>query len=81
MCLVVAEMSTLGLARTGAVSWAFQELAFYAMFVLLAVGYLVGLAGALHQPTRRPGFGILVGLTVAFPLTFLLGTALMWGGA
>ncbi len=81
MCLVVSEMSTLGLARAGAVSWPFQELAFYAMFVLLAVGYLVGLALALPRPTRRLGFGMLIGLTLTFPVTILLGAALMWGGA
>jgi hypothetical protein len=81
VCLVVSEMIVLGLARAGDVAWSFQEMVFYGMFGVVAVGYLVGLAAALHQPTRRLGFGILIGLTLTFPVTFLLGGAVMWGGA
>ena len=49
------------------------------MFTLLAVGYLVGLTAAVHRPTRRLGFGMLIGLTLTFPVTVLLGAAVMWG--
>ena len=80
VCAVASWLITLGLARTGSVSWSFLELAFKGMFVLLAVGYLVGLAASLHRPTRRFGFGMLIGLTLTFPVTVLLGAALMWGG-
>jgi hypothetical protein len=62
------------------VPWSFQERAFYGMFALLAVGYLVGLAAVLYRPTRRRGFGMLIGLTLTFPVTVLLGAVVMWGG-
>ena len=74
-------MIVLGLARAGGVPWSFQELAFYGMLALVAVGYLVGLTTAWHRPTRRLGFGMLTGLTLTFPMTLLLSAALMRGGA
>lgn len=39
----------------------------------IAAAYLSGLACAIYRPLRRLGIGILVGLTVAFPVT--LGVA------
>ena len=49
----------------------------------IVAAYLSGLACAIHQPLRRLGLGILVGLTVAFPATLslaLLTLATFWGG-
>jgi len=54
---------------------------FIGMFALLAVGYLAGLVAAIRRPTRSLGFGELIGLTLTFPVTVLLGPALMWEGA
>lgn len=40
------------------------------------MAYLFGLAGAIYRPLRRLGLDILVGLTVAFPVTLGLAAAM-----
>jgi hypothetical protein len=46
----------------------------------LAVGYLAGIVAAFREPTRRLGMGMLLGLTLTFPVTWLLVAVMMWGG-
>ena len=50
-----------------------QRVAFGVTVTTIVAAYLSGLACAVHLPLRRLGMGILVGLTVAFPVT--LGVA------
>ena len=48
----------------------------------IVAAYLSGLACAIHAPLRRLGIGILVGLTVAFPVTLGLAALMLaatWG--
>ena len=48
----------------------------------IVAAYLSGLACAIHLPLRRLGIGILVGLTVAFPVTLGLAALILaatWG--
>ena len=52
--------------------------------VILVVGYLTGLAAAIKRPTRRLGLGILIGVTVASPVLFMLTFGVLYaiyGGA
>ena len=42
------------------------------MLAILVIGYLAGLATAIKRPTRRFGLGILIGVTVAYPVFFVL---------
>jgi hypothetical protein len=39
--------------------------------VILVIGYLAGLAAATKRSTRRLGFGIVIGVTVAAPVLFM----------
>ena len=54
------------------------------MIAIPVIGYLAGVAVAIKRPTRRLGFGMLIGVTVAFPflftLTFGVGFAIFGGG-
>ena len=53
------------------------------MIAILVIGYLVGVAAAIKRPTGRLGFGMLIGVTVAFPTLFMLTFGLgfgLWGG-
>ena len=53
------------------------------MFAILVIGYLAGLAAAIKRPTRRLGLGILIGVTVASPVLFMLTFGVlyaMYGG-
>ncbi len=54
------------------------------MIAIPVVAYLAGLAAAIKRPTRRLGLGILIGVTVGFPvvfmLTFVVLSALFGGG-
>ena len=53
------------------------------MIAILVIGYLTGLAAAIKRPTRRLGLGILIGVSVAFPVLFLLTWTVLyaiWGG-
>ena len=43
----------------------------------IVAAYLSGLACAIYRPLRRLGIGILVGLTVAFPLTLGLAALIL----
>ena len=43
----------------------------------IVAAYLSGLACAIHRPLRGLGIGILVGLTVAFPVTLGLATLIL----
>ena len=43
----------------------------------IVAAYLSGLACAFHLPLRRLGIGILVGLTVAFPVTLDLAALIL----
>ena len=45
------------------------------IIAILVIGYLAGLAAAIKRPTRRLGLGILIGVSVASPVLFLL----TWG--
>jgi hypothetical protein len=50
----------------------------------IVAAYLSGLACAIHRPPRRLGIGMLVGLTVAFPVMLGLAVAMLaaadlWG--
>ncbi len=42
------------------------------IIAILVTGYLAGLAAAIKRPTRRLGVGILIGVTVASPVLFML---------
>jgi hypothetical protein len=44
---------------------------------IIVAAYLSGLACAIHRPLRRLGIGILVGLTVAFPVTLGLAALIL----
>lgn len=39
---------------------------------IVVAGYLVGLVAAVPRPTRRLGFGILIGVTLPYALLILL---------
>ena len=50
----------------------------------IVAAYLSGLACAIYRPLRRLGLGILVGLTVAFPVSLGLAAAILaalWEGS
>jgi hypothetical protein len=42
------------------------------------VGYVFGIVLALRRSTRRRGLGILVGLTLVFPVALAVGALLTW---
>ena len=42
------------------------------IIAILVIGYLAGLSAAIKRPTRRLGLGILIGVTVASPVLFML---------
>ena len=53
------------------------------LIAILVIGYLAGLAAAIRRPTRRLGLGILIGVTVAAPVLFMLTWTVLyaiWGG-
>ena len=43
-----------------------------AVIAILVVGYLAGLVATMRRPTRRLGVGILIGVTIAFPVSLVL---------
>ena len=43
----------------------------------IVAAYLSGLACAIYRPLRRLGIGILIGLTVAFPVTLGLAALIL----
>ena len=43
----------------------------------VVVGYLAGLVAAMRRPTRRLGFGMLIGLTLAFPVLWVLSAVVL----
>ena len=59
-----------------------QRVALGVAVTTIVAAYLSGLACAIHPPLRRLGLGILVGLTVAFPVTLGLAALILaatWG--
>ena len=53
------------------------------MIAILVIGCLAGLAAAIKRSTRRLGLGILIGVSVAFPVLFLIAWTVLyaiWGG-
>ena len=46
------------------------------LVVIIVVGYLAGLVAAVRRPTRRLGFGILMGLTLTVPALFIVTVAI-----
>jgi hypothetical protein len=60
-----------------------SNLAAGSIIAIFAIGYLAGLAAAIKRPTRRLGLGILIGVTVAAPVLFMLTWKVLyaiWGG-
>ena len=49
------------------------------MIAILVIGFLAGVAAAIKRPTRHLGFGMLIGVTVAFPILFMLTFGLLFG--
>ncbi len=43
----------------------------------VVVGYLAGLIAAIRRPTRRLGFGMLIGLSLAFPVLWVLSVVVL----
>jgi hypothetical protein len=61
-----------------------QRLVLGVTIATIVAAYLSGLACAIHRPPRRLGIGMLVGLTVAFPVMLGLAVAMLaaadlWG--
>lgn len=50
-----------------------------ATVTIILAAYLSGLACVVYGPLRRLGIGILVGLTVAFPVTLGLAALILAG--
>jgi len=48
------------------------------MIALPVVAYLAGLAAAIKRPTRCLGLGILIGVTVTFPVVFMLTRTVLY---
>lgn len=75
LVVLVVSLSVEGIA---------QRVALGLTVTTIVAAYLSGLACAIHRPLRRLGIGILVGLTVAFPVTLGLAAAIvpaLWEGS